>query len=147
MSLPWCNFTKAIVRQIPSTLAGAALRREEPTSPIDLSRARTQHDRYVKVLRELVETVVVLPPDDAYPDCVFVEDPAVVCDRRAVVCNLGHASRRGEAAPIRDALRRLGVSCFDMSSDATMDGGDVLFTGREFFVGLSERTNQVTSEF
>ena len=27
------------------------------------------------------------------------------------------------------------------SSEATIDGGDVLFTGREFFVGLSTRTN------
>lgn len=25
---------------------------------------------------------------------------------------------------------------------ATLDGGDVLFTGREFFVGLSQRTNE-----
>lgn len=25
---------------------------------------------------------------------------------------------------------------------ATLDGGDVLFTGREFFVGLSGRTNE-----
>ncbi|MGH0185834.1 UNVERIFIED_CONTAM: hypothetical protein FKN15_022233 [Acipenser sinensis] len=29
---------------------------------------------------------------------------------------------------------------------ATLDGGDVLFTGREFFVGLSKRTNQRGAE-
>lgn len=26
--------------------------------------------------------------------------------------------------------------------NATLDGGDVLFTGKEFFVGLSQRTNE-----
>ncbi|XP_055021098.1 N(G),N(G)-dimethylarginine dimethylaminohydrolase 1 [Boleophthalmus pectinirostris] len=30
--------------------------------------------------------------------------------------------------------------------NATLDGGDVLFTGQEFFVGLSKRTNQRGAE-
>ncbi len=29
-----------------------------------------------------------------------------------------------------------------MTEPALMDGGDVLFTGREFFVGLTSRTNK-----
>ena len=29
-----------------------------------------------------------------------------------------------------------------MTEPAEMDGGDVLFTGREFFVGLTSRTNK-----
>eukprot|EP00118_Oscarella_pearsei_P020466 m.221747 g.221747 ORF g.221747 m.221747 type:complete len:186 (+) comp39965_c0_seq2:1121-1678(+) len=143
----WCNYTRAIVRQIPATLASAALRREQPSSPIDLAKARSQHDHYVEVLRGLVSQLVVLPADDSYPDCVFVEDPAVVCGNRAVVCNIGHESRRGEVSAIRDVLRDFGLTIADMtvdgSDDAKMDGGDVLFTGHEFFVGMSERTSQV----
>lgn len=34
-----------------------------------------------------------------------------------------------------------------MVEPARMDGGDVLFTGREFFVGLSSRTNKEGIEF
>ena len=40
-------------------------------------------------------------------------------------------------------MQRLGLKTVEMVGGATMDGGDVLFTGREFFVGLSTRTNQV----
>eukprot|EP00118_Oscarella_pearsei_P020465 m.221807 g.221807 ORF g.221807 m.221807 type:complete len:272 (+) comp39965_c0_seq16:1215-2030(+) len=147
----WCNYTRAIVRQIPATLASAALRREQPSSPIDLAKARSQHDHYVEVLRGLVSQLVVLPADDSYPDCVFVEDPAVVCGNRAVVCNIGHESRRGEVSAIRDVLRDFGLTIADMtvdgSDDAKMDGGDVLFTGHEFFVGMSERTSQKGADF
>ena len=34
-----------------------------------------------------------------------------------------------------------------MVEPGRMDGGDVLFTGREFFVGLSSRTNKEGIEF
>ncbi len=34
-----------------------------------------------------------------------------------------------------------------MTEPAYMDGGDVLFTGRELFVGLSSRTNKKSVEF
>ena len=40
-------------------------------------------------------------------------------------------------------MERLGLRVVEMASPATMDGGDVLFTGREFFVGTSQRTNKV----
>lgn len=43
---------------------------------------------------------------------------------------------------IRTILRREGLSIVDIKDPlATIDGGDVLFTGREFFVGLSKTTN------
>ena len=34
----------------------------------------------LQVLRELLPEVLVLPADELYPDCVFVEDAVVVCD-------------------------------------------------------------------
>ena len=46
---------------------------------------------------------------------------------------------------MREALEKIpGLSLTAMKDPARMDGGDVLFTGREFFVGLSDRTNQVS---
>lgn len=57
----------------------------------------------------------------------------------------GHESRRGETVAVKEALEKLpGLKVVEMTAPARMDGGDVLFTGREFFVGLSERTNQVS---
>ena len=40
-------------------------------------------------------------------------------------------------------MRTLGLKVVEMEEPGRMDGGDVLFTGREFFVGLSCRTSEV----
>ena len=39
------------------------------------------------------------------------------------------------------ALRGLGYTVCDAPAGARLDGGDVLFTGAELFVGLSSRSN------
>ncbi|XP_059504155.1 N(G),N(G)-dimethylarginine dimethylaminohydrolase 1 isoform X2 [Stegostoma tigrinum] len=40
-------------------------------------------------------------------------------------------------------LKELNFNIVEIKDEtATLDGGDVLFTGKEFFVGLSKRTNQ-----
>ena len=38
-----------------------------------------------KVLKELVPETVVLPADELFPDCVFIEDTAVVADGVALI--------------------------------------------------------------
>ncbi|XP_034035412.1 N(G),N(G)-dimethylarginine dimethylaminohydrolase 1 isoform X2 [Thalassophryne amazonica] len=48
---------------------------------------------------------------------------------------------------MKSALKELDLNIVEMTDEnATLDGGDVLFTGREFFVGLSKRTNQRGAE-
>ncbi|KJE91936.1 dimethylarginine dimethylaminohydrolase 1, variant 1 [Capsaspora owczarzaki ATCC 30864] len=72
------------------------------------------------------------------------QDTAVVIGATAVITQPGAPSRRPETRPVRDVLSGLGLTIVDMSAvnpDALTDGGDVLFTGRELFVGLSKRTN------
>ena len=56
---------------------------------------------------------------------------------------VGHESRRGEAVAMEAMMKQLGLQVVKMREPGLMDGGDVLFTGSEFFVGLSTRTNQV----
>ena len=62
----------------------------------------------------------------------------------AVICCLGHESRRGEVDEMKAILCQLGMNVVDMrnANDAYCDGGDVLYTGRHLFVGMSERTNE-----
>ncbi len=43
---------------------------------------------------------------------------------------------------MKKALEDLAIQVTVMKEPAKMDGGDVLFTGKEFFVGLSRRTNE-----
>ncbi len=45
---------------------------------------------------------------------------------------------------MKEAIEALGLNVVEMTDPARMDGGDVLFTGREFFVGQSSRTNEVS---
>uniref|UniRef100_A0A1A8EAF0 Dimethylarginine dimethylaminohydrolase 1 n=1 Tax=Nothobranchius kadleci TaxID=1051664 RepID=A0A1A8EAF0_NOTKA len=140
------HYTHALVRGIPASLTRAALRMQ-PTE-VDLDMARREHEAYVEVLRaRLGLEVVELPADESLPDCVFVEDAAVVCGETALITRPGAESRRRETDAVKRALKDLNLNIVEMTDEnATLDGGDVLFTGQEFFVGLSKRTNQRGAE-
>jgi N-dimethylarginine dimethylaminohydrolase len=54
--------------------------------------------------------------------------------------------RNGETRKIRAQLEKVAEDLklelvYSNNADAFIDGGDVLFTGKEFFVGQSSRTN------
>lgn len=135
-------YSRAVVSHIPSSLPEAALRLDESGESVDLEKARRQHVAYVLALKQLGLSVTELAEDESYPDCVFVEDAAVVCEGTALMARLGHPSRRGEVDRMKTTLESLGLKIVLMEEPALLDGGDVLFTGREFLVGLSTRTNQ-----
>ncbi len=44
---------------------------------------------------------------------------------------------------MKKMMEHLGLKIVEMVEPGRLDGGDVLFTGREFFVGQSKRTNAV----
>ena len=143
----WFHYRRAVVSGVPDTFAKEAIRQKEPLDPIDLEKARRQHAVYVSELRKLVPEVVVMEPDARYPDMVFVEDPAVVLLDRAIINKIGHPTREGESAKMQETLEEMGIETHQLQKvdpRATLDGGDVLFTGREFLVGLSGRTNKVS---
>ena len=130
---------RAIVRGIPESFA-SALAAVVPAHPIDVERARAHHAAYGTTLTTLGVTVTTLAPDEACPDCVFVEDTAVVIDQRALITRPGAASRRAETEPIADALAPW-FELARMEAPATLDGGDCLRVGRTIYVGRSARTN------
>ena len=73
-----------------------------------------------------------------------MEDPAVVLDGVALLTRMRSPTRAGEGEPMRSVLEELDLRIVPMMDpDAYLDGGDVIFTGREFLVGLSKRTNKV----
>ena len=141
------HFTKAVVAShdtLSGNFAKFSLRHREPKEPIDVPKAREQHRNYVSELRKLIGHVVVVPAREEFPDQVFVEDPAVVLDGVALLTKMRSPSRAGEGEPMRPVLEQLDLRIVEMKDpDAYLDGGDVIFTGREFLVGLSKRTNKV----
>ncbi|XP_028855865.1 N(G),N(G)-dimethylarginine dimethylaminohydrolase 1 isoform X1 [Denticeps clupeoides] len=140
------NFTHAVVRGIPQSFAKEAQRTN--VTDVDLQKARQEHEQYVNVLKhKLGLEVLDLAADESLPDCVFVEDAAVVCGDAALITRPGAESRRKETEAMKRALMEMNLNIIEMTDEsATLDGGDVLFTGREFFVGLSKRTNQRGAE-
>jgi len=136
------TYKRAVCCKLPRSLVDQALRMDASHSPIDYENAVKEHSTYVKALEKLGLEVIVLEADESFPDCVFVEDSAVVCNGKALITNPGHPNRKGETVAIKKALENLGLEIMTMASPADMDGGDVLFTGKEFFVGLSKRTDK-----
>jgi dimethylargininase len=108
--------------------------------PIDYQRALEQHAAYRAMLAECGAEVIVLSAAPELPDCVFVEDTAVVLDEIAVMASPGAPSRRPEVDAIEESLRPYRP-IERIRLPATLDGGDVLVVGRTLFVGISARTN------
>ena len=128
----------AITRGVSPSLARCELTHVERRR-IDVDRARAQHAGDRARLESLGCRLVSLPAAEALPDCVFVEDAALVFDEVAVITRPGAPSRRPETALVTEALAPFR-SLRHVEPPDTIDGGDVLRLDRKVFVGISTRT-------
>ena len=134
--------SRVLTRAVPDSYH-SALANYFGSGPTDINAAREQHKAYCKAFEDAGLEVSVLPEDENQPDCIFVEDQAVIIDGHVLLPVPGHPSRINEQPPIADFLieRMGGAQICRMSGDARMDGGDILRLGNLFFVGRSSRTN------
>jgi dimethylargininase len=107
---------------------------------IDYQRAVRQHAEYCRMLGRRGVEVRTLEVNRGLPDCVFIEDTAVVFDEVAVLASMGAESRRAEPAGIEPELRK-HREVHRIETPATVEGGDVLQLGRTLLIGISCRTN------
>ena len=128
----------ALVRDVPDSFEGALRAASGPA--LDPSLARKQHGEYVARLETAGYVIERIAADERHPDCVFVEDAAVVMGPVAVIARSGAASRRGEIGPVAQALSSR-FSLAAINAPGTLDGGDVMQIGSRLFVGRSTRTN------
>jgi len=79
-------------------------------SPIDVQKAIDQHGLYMEALSKAVSSnLVVIDADERHPDCVFIEDTAVLIGpNSAVSTRIGTHSRQGEEAQVASKLIELG---------------------------------------
>eukprot|EP01104_Vermistella_antarctica_P011157 TRINITY_DN3091_c0_g1_i1.p1 TRINITY_DN3091_c0_g1~~TRINITY_DN3091_c0_g1_i1.p1 ORF type:complete len:273 (-),score=24.43 TRINITY_DN3091_c0_g1_i1:38-856(-) len=143
----------------PMTLFHARRLKSKPEN-MCFDTARQQHDTYTKALRSFIPAVYEVPASEEHPDCVFIEDTVVVAPRSVddpdhtvvLFTNPGHKTRRGEVNGVVSVFEQVlskhhgPMTMTRMKDPAQLDGGDVAFTGTEFFVGESERTNQLGIE-
>ncbi len=129
----------AITREVSPSLERCELTHREQ-EPIDLALAMDQHRAYERALEALGCRLFRLPGSPDLPDCVFIEDIAVVLDEVAILTRPGAAARRPETPVVGATLETLRPLA-EIREPGTLDGGDVLVAGRTLFVGLSTRTN------
>lgn len=133
------HFKHAIVRK-PAPSVARGLRAVDRGSP-SLTGIESEQAAYVATLEASGVEVETLPPLDAFPDSIFVEDPALVFSNGAILLRPGAPSRLGESAALAPTLRRRFDSVLDLD-EGFAEGGDILVTPHEVLIGLSARTNE-----
>jgi len=129
-----------ISREVSSKWTDALHGHFSTEEPNDVAAARTQHKKVLNEFTKRSISVEILAADDKSPDCVFVEDHAVIVGGRAFATRLGAPSRRAEAKPVHAALGER-VEVVHMEGNGTLDGGDVLVLSESVIVGRSRRTS------
>jgi dimethylargininase len=135
------SYRLAFVRALSDSFENS-LKLAPPPIPIDLDLAKKQHNNYIRLLKGILNEVVELDADPTHPDCNFIEDTAIIIGENAVISRMGAPERCGEEIAVVQAIAHLGTKNITyIESPGSMDGGDILYTGKHLFVGLSRRTN------
>lgn len=132
-------FSNAIVRRPASSVVNG-LRADDRGNPT-YDGVYGEHDAYVAAMRAAGVDVTVLPALEAFPDSIFVEDPALVFPEGAVLLRSGAASRAGETQEIAPVLQGYFETVLELAAPGFTDGGDILTTAKEVMIGLSSRTD------
>jgi dimethylargininase len=138
------GFDNAIVRRPGRSVVRGVL--ENPDVVPQFDRVVAEHEAYVEALRSAGLIVEVLPPLEAFPDSVFVEDPVLVFSKAAVLLRPGTPTRLGESEEMRPVLQRRFATVLELSGEEYADGGDVLTVSNGVFIGLSRRTSRQGAE-
>lgn len=138
------DFDHAIVREPGRSVVNGL--RSDPLSVPDFEPLRAEHAAYVAALGRAGLAVEILPPLEAYPDSMFVEDPALVMPEGAILLRPGAPSRVGEVAEMRETLHGRFEIVLELQGDENADGGDILVTPHAIFIGMSARTNRAGAE-
>jgi dimethylargininase len=129
--------TSALVRGLAQTYA--ELYRKAGIN-VSTELAEQQHARYAAALQRAGLSVGRVPADDAYPDCVFIEDTAIVKGERALLGRLT-PHREGEGRGVERVLRQRHET-LSLPAEALLEGGDVMHIGATTYAGLTGRTNE-----
>ncbi|XP_004549042.2 N(G),N(G)-dimethylarginine dimethylaminohydrolase 2 [Maylandia zebra] len=151
---PYGHFTHAVVRGIPETFGKkAGDSQENGEVSVDLAKAQRQFGCLTGALRQKVGLQLIeIPPDPELPESWKIEDVAVIQGDTALITRPFKEQRQSEVEAVRRVMSELNLTVVEMDGEqgdsvgATLEGSDILFTGREFFVGISSHTNRRGAE-
>lgn len=112
----------------------------------DYPKALDQHTSYVEALVKCGLNVTVLPADEDFPDSTFVEDTALLTPQCAILTRPGAPSRARETHSMLPALHEFYEVVERIEAPGTVEAGDIMMVGDHYYIGRSERTNQVGAE-
>jgi len=138
------RFSDAIVRS-PGQSIARGLRAADTGNP-DPQQFDIQHRAYIAALENAGVTAHILPPQEQFPDSVFIEDTALCLSKGAVIMRPAAASRAGETAMMAAVLSPFFDDIRHIDDGGFIEGGDVLVTESEIIVGLSSRTDMAGAE-
>ncbi len=142
--MPVFEFDSAILRTPGKSVTGG-LRAGAPDDPV-FDGVAAEHTAYAAALRAAGVETIILPALEKYPDSIFVEDPALVFAKEAILLRPGATSRRGEVSEIAPALTDCFETVFELPVPGFVEGGDILQTQDKLLIGLSARTNKTGAD-
>jgi dimethylargininase len=111
--------------------------------PVDLDRARREHDGLIETLDRLAATVQVLDADTDDPDLVYTFDPLLVSEAGAIPLRPGKPNRAGEPALLEAWTTSAGIPAVGrIVAPGTIEGGDTFWLRPDLLlIGRTHRTN------
>ena len=111
--------------------------------PVDLERARREHDGLVETLTRLGSTVHMLDAETDDPDLVYTFDPLLVTERGAIPLRPGKPNRAGEPAILEAWTAGAGIpTAGGIGPLGTLEGGDTFWLRPDLLcIGRTLRTN------
>ena len=138
-------FKNVIVRKPSKSLSNGITSNPQYGQPI-YENALLQHESYIEALKTCGVEVKVLKAAEEYPDSCFVEDVAVCTRKFAMVTSPGATTRKGEEKEMIEVLKGYYENLEYIQAPGTLEGGDVMMVGDHYYIGLSDRTNQVGAQ-
>ncbi|KPJ09139.1 N(G),N(G)-dimethylarginine dimethylaminohydrolase 1 [Papilio machaon] len=130
------EYTHAVVGKVTPAL--------RITDRADLNDARRQHDCFLRLLRELNLEVVEVDFGYSFPENVLLEHISIVCHGIALLMKPTSSMEDDMLKILKEVMQKdLGQTVIELTDPyAKVNGSDVIFTGREFFVGISDTSNE-----
>ena len=82
---------------------------------MNMDLARHKWKSYVRALENLACQVRTLHADEKFPDCVFVEDTAVIVMGHALLTKPGDPSRTDEIKNMKPVLEKQGLDVMEIN--------------------------------
>ena len=139
----------ADLREVLVATPGDAFRRafDDPAHgflrPVDLERARREHDGLVAMLEELGTKVDVLDAETDDPDLVYTFDPLLISDRGAIPLRPGKPNRANEPQVLEAWTTAAGIpTAGRIEPPGRLEGGDTFWLRPDLLcIGRTLRTN------